>query len=144
MDGLDAGLATNAAGRGGKEVAAEVATRLAPRYQSHLDDVLRVKLVASAGLGVAAMADSGHVAGADDALGEEKPGGELEVVSRSTHGDHDRLPAEADLARLLHRQDVADLGHVASIDLRHHAFEDGVVQEAISVDGDMVLQKHEP
>ena len=85
-----------------------------------------------------------HILGAYNALGKEETSGELKVIPRSAHGYRYRFSAEMDLARLLHRHSVVNFRHLPSIDLRHRAFDCGVVQESTSQDATVMLRKHGP
>ena len=90
------------------------------------------------------MVNCGHILGTYNTLGEEETSGELEVIPRSAHGYRYSFSAEMNLARLLYRHSVLNFGHLPSIDLRHRAFDCGVVQESTFQDATVMLRKHGP
>ena len=122
----------------------KVSARFTAWNQPHLNDVFRVKFLASANHCVAAMVNCSHILGAYNTLGKEETSGELKGIPRSAHGYRYSFSAEMDLARLLHRHSVVNFRHLPSIDLRHRAFDCGVVQESTFQDATVMLRKHGP
>jgi hypothetical protein len=83
------------------------------RAQCHVDDV-----TARLAIGILNVVNTSDVvAPRDDAFGEQKSGGELEVVPRRPHRDADGCTIQANLQRLLDRHVVVDLSMLARIPL---------------------------
>ena len=64
----------------------------------------------------AALEDTGHVRGPNDALAYQESDGQFGVVARRSHGHRDLIPAQPDLQRLLGGQHVGRFARHAVAD----------------------------
>jgi hypothetical protein len=104
-DRVDALLAAHPAGTGGEEVPLR-APGVGGAFQGRRDREVR-RPEGGVGHVLVAHADLPQVHGrGQQALGEQEPSGQIEVIAGGTHGHGQGLAADPDLQRLLHRQQV--------------------------------------
>ena len=126
IDRLDRRFAAHAAARGGVEVAFQaVEIDLDSGIQFDRDGVPELTRVA---IGMVRPADFANLVRVlQDAFGEQKSGGQLEVVPRGAHGNRDRFVAEADFERLFDGQQVLERRGGIALDLLDGDCQDGPV-----------------
>jgi len=112
--GVDAGLAADAAGAGRVEVPGRIDRRRRdPFGEDHFQDVE---------VGVAAVLGGRDVRrAADQALGEQEPERQVDIVARGTHGHRERAAVDPDFQWLLGDQGVGTAYLVAVDDAYHDA-----------------------
>ena len=109
LNSFDGGFAADAAAGGGVEVAFQaIEIHFDARVQFHRDGIAELPRVA---IGLVRPTDLANLRGVvEDAFGEQKTGGQFEIVAGGTHRDRDGFAAEADFERLFDGQQILERG----------------------------------